>query len=129
MLQSNLRDDRDYKKRKLSESTNGRGVSVAATGSPGTLIHTALSSPAANEWDAIHLYAVNNSGSAVLLTVQWGDTNSSDSIEVSMPADSGLVEIVPGLVLNNGAEVRAFAGTTNVVIVHGYIDRYEQEGR
>ena len=49
------RDYRDYKKLGLSESDAGRGIKVAATATPGTLLHTALSSVAANEWDEIFL--------------------------------------------------------------------------
>jgi hypothetical protein len=68
------RDYRDYKKRKLSASTDGRGIKVAATASPGTLIHTALDSIGAIEWDEIWLRATNTSGSPVQLTVQFGGT-------------------------------------------------------
>ncbi len=121
------RDNRDYKKRKLSASVDGRGVKVAATSSPGTLIHSALSSTALNEWDAVWLQAVNTSGSAVKLTVEWGGTTSPDDlVEISIPAESGFSEVIPGHVLQNGAEVRAFAATANVIVIHGYVNRYEQ---
>jgi hypothetical protein len=119
-------DFRDYKKRKLSASTDGRGVLVAATASPGTLIHTALSSLSANEWDEVWLRAVNTSGSAVKLTVEWGGTTSpDDQVEITIPAESGLTEVIPGHVLQNGALVRAFAATANVIAVHGFVNRYE----
>lgn len=119
------REYRDYRVQKLSESSDGRGISVAATSSPGTLIHTALSSQATNEWDEITLQAVNKSASAIKLTVEWGGTNSADQIEITIPAESGFTEVIPGHVLQNGAEVRAFAATTNEVILHGFVHRYE----
>src|SRR5262245_21348221 len=120
-------DYRDFKKRKFSASTDGRGIKVAATASPGTLIHTALSSLSANEWDEVWLYAQNTSGSSVLLTVQWGGTTSpDDSIAVTIPSQSGLTQVIPGLVLQNGVEVRAFAATANVLVIHGFVNRYEQ---
>lgn len=119
-------DYRDYKTRKLSESTDGRGIKVGATGTPGTLIHTALASAAANEFDAIFLEAINTSGSAVKLTIEWGGTTSPDDlIEITIPAESGLTEVIPGHVLQNGAEVRAFAATADVIVLHGYVHRYE----
>ena len=60
----NEHDYRDYKKRKLSASSDGRGIKVAATSSPGTLIHTALASVAQNEWDEVWIRAINTSGSS-----------------------------------------------------------------
>ena len=128
-MHHNPRDDRDYKVRRLSASTDGRGIPVAATSSPGTLVHTALTSPAANEWDQITLYAVNNSGSTVDLTIEFGGTDTSDRMTVSILANSWMVEVLPpGLVLNNGAELRAYAGSANAVTVFGSVRRYEQEG-
>ncbi len=69
-----MRDYRDYQKSKLSSSTDGRGIKVAAISSPGTPVHTALSSVAANEWDEIFIDAVNTSATPVKLTVEWGGT-------------------------------------------------------
>jgi hypothetical protein len=119
-------DYRDYKKRKLSGSTDGRGIKVAATASPGTLVHTALGSIAANEWDEVFLRVVNTSASAVKLTVEWGGTTADDQVEISIPAESGFTEVIPGHVLQNAAEVRTFAATANVLIVHGFVNRFEQ---
>lgn len=116
----------EYKKRKLSASTDGRGILVAATATPGTLIHTALSSVSANEWDEVWIKAVNTSASAVKLTIEWGGTTSpNDQVEVTIPAESGFTEVIPGHVLQNGALVRAFAATTNVIVIHGFVNRYD----
>jgi hypothetical protein len=118
------RDDRDYRVRKLSESDKGRGISVAATSSPGTLIHTAVESQAANEFDALTLRAVNTTGSAIKLTIEWGGTNTADQIEITIPGESGFTEVIPGHVLQDGAEVRAFAATANGLVIHGIVHRY-----
>jgi len=126
-MPNEMRDYRDYQKRKLSGSVDGRGIKVAASGSPGSLIHTALSSVAANEWDEIFIQAVNTSGSDVKLTVEWGGTDSpGDHIEVTIPAESGFSEVIPGHVLQNGAIVRAFAAAADVIVLHGYVNRYQQ---
>lgn len=115
-----------FKKRGLSGSVDGKGIKVAATASPGTLVHTALSSKAANEWDEIYIDAVNTSASAVKLTVQWGGTvDPDDSVEITIPAETGFTEVIPGHVLQNGAVVRAFAATANVVVLHGCVNRFE----
>lgn len=119
-------DKGKYKKRALSGSVDGKGIKIAATGSPGTLIHTALTSKAANEWDEVYLKAANTSASPVKLTLQWGGTaDPDDTIEITLPPEAGLIEVVPGLLLQNGAVVRAFAATANAVVVHGYVNRYE----
>jgi hypothetical protein len=122
----NEHDFRDYKKRKLSASTNGRGIKVGATATPGTLIHTALSNVASNEWDEVWLRVVNTSGSPVKLTLEWGGTSAPDDlVEITIPAESGFTEVIPGHVLQNSVEVRAFAATADVLVVHGYVNRFE----
>ena len=124
------RDYRDYKKRKLSASSDGRGIKVAATATPGTLIHTALENVAANEWDEVWLRAVNTAGSAVKLTIEWGGTTAPDDlIEVTIPAESGFTEVISGHVLQNAREVRAFADTADVVVIHGFVNRYDNSNR
>lgn len=126
-MPNEMRDYRDYQKRKLSGSSDGRGIKVAATSSPGALVHKALSSVAANEWDEIFIQAVNSSNSDVKLTVEWGGTSDpADLIEVTIPAESGFSEVIPGHVLQNGALVRAFAATADVIVLHGYVNRYQQ---
>ena len=119
------RQYRDYRVRKLSASDKGRGIAVSAIASPGTLIHEALDSQALNEWDAVVLRAVNTTTSAIKLTIQWGGTGASDSIEVTIPAESGFTEVIDRHVLQDGAEVRAFAAVADGVILHGFVQRYE----
>lgn len=125
-MHNDMRDYRDYQKRKLSGSRDGRGIKVTATVSPGSLIHTALDSVAANEWDEIFIQAVNTSSSAVKLTVEWGGVSSPDDlIEITIPAESGFSEVISGSVLQNGAVVRAFAAQADVIVLHGYVNRYQ----
>lgn len=104
----------------LSGSTNGRGVKVAATATPGTVIHTAH----ATSLDEVWLWCVNSDSSARKLTVEFGGTTSPDDlIEVSIPPESGLVLVSPGLTVTGGVVVRAFAATANVLVVTGYVNR------
>ena len=104
----------------LSGSTNGRGVKVAATATPGTLIHTAH----ATSLDEVWLWCVNSDSAARKLTVEFGGTTSPDDlIEVTIPAESGLVLVSPGLTVTGGGVVRAFAATANVLACHGYVNR------
>ncbi|MCY4537970.1 MAG: hypothetical protein OXE52_07035 [Chloroflexi bacterium] len=125
-MRNEMRDYRDYQKRKLSGSTDGRGIKVTAGSSPGTPIHTALSSVAANEWDEVFIEAVNTHTSDVKLTVEWGGTDSPDDlIEITIPAERGFTEVIPGHMLQNGALVRAFAAEPDVIVLHGFVNRYQ----
>jgi hypothetical protein len=110
-------------KRKLSGSTSGRGIKVAATASAGTTIHTAVADTSAGTWDELWLWAVNSDTTARKLTIEFGGTTSPDDlIEQTVPPESGLMLVVPGLVLQNGLIVRAFASAADVVIVHGFVN-------
>ena len=104
----------------LSGSTSGKQIKVAATATAGTTIHTAH----ATSLDEIWLWAVNSSTTAVKLTVEWGEATAPDgNIEVTIPGESGYLMVVPGLVLTGSLVVKAFAGTANVLLVNGYVNR------
>lgn len=106
----------------LSGSTDGRGILVAATSTPGTTIHTAQND--ATLVDQIRLYAQNNHTADVLLTIEYGGTTSpNDLIQATIPYKAGLFLIVPKLVLRNNLVVKAFAGTTNVISIFGSVLR------
>jgi hypothetical protein len=111
-----------YTKHKLSASTNGKNIKVVATSSPGTLIHTAVSGTSA--WDEIWIYAQNNHTAAVNLTIEYGGTTSTvDLVQMSIPSKSGLYLVIPGLILQNSCVVKAFAATTNVISITGFVNQ------
>jgi hypothetical protein len=113
-----------YAKTTLSGSTDGRGILVAATSSPGTTIHTGPT--AVTSFHEIWLYAVNYDTTDRKLTVQWGSTTAgSDDIEFTVKAENGLYLIAPGLLLKGNATaliVRAFAATGTAIVLHGYVN-------
>ena len=110
-----------FSKLPLSGSTNGKGIQVAATATPGTTIHTAVSGT--SSFDELWIYAVNISTSSVKLTMEYGGTAAADNIEITLPGEQGLTLVIPGLFLNNAQVVTAFAGATNVISIHGYVNR------
>lgn len=114
-----------FEKLILSGSTNGRAIKVAATATPGTTIHTGSSS--ASVIDEIWLYAQNTDTTARKLTIEWGGTSAPDDlIELTVPAESGLTLVAPGLLIKGTGTalvVRAFAASANVVTIHGYVNR------
>lgn len=102
----------------LSGSTNGRGILITTTATLGDTIHTEASTSGLT---LLYLWAVNSSASPVKLTVEFGGvTDPDDLIEFTVPAEDGLYNIVPGMYLSGGVVVTAFAGTGNVVMVHGH---------
>lgn len=115
-----------YTKQFLSGSTNGAPIKVVATSSTGTTIHaTEISSSVIDE---IWLYAYNSASTSVVLTVQYGGTSTPDNdIKVSIPSQSGLTLVVPGLLLKGtgsaATTVYAYAGTANVITLSGYVNR------
>ena len=114
-----------FSKNILSGSTDGRGILVAQTATAGTLVHTGPT--VVTSFDEIWMYAQNTSASAVKLTVEWGGvTAPNDHIEFTVPAESGLYLIAPGLVIKGNATaliVRAFAATASVLTIHGYVNK------
>jgi hypothetical protein len=113
-----------YTKNHLSGSTDGRQIKVVETATAGTLIHAGPTNTA--HFHEVWLYAVNSDTTARKLTIEWGGVSSPDDlIELTIAAESGLVLIVPGLVLQGNAtalNVRAFCASANVVNISGYVN-------
>lgn len=115
-----------YSKVALSGSTQGKAIKVAQTASTGTTIHATGTS--SSVIDEIWIYAYNSDSSARLLTVQYGGTTAVDNdIKVTVPPQSGLTLVVPGLTLTGTGTaantVYAYAATSNVITISGYVNR------
>ncbi len=115
-----------FSKVKLSGSPDGRGLVVAATSSTGTTIH--VTGTSSTVLDEVWLYAYNSDTAAITLTVEFGGTTApKDNIKLSIPATSGLTLVVPGLILSGtgsaASTITAFAGTTNKIVITGYVNR------
>ena len=113
-----------FSKSILSGSTDGKQIKVAATATAGTLIHTGPTNTA--HLHEVWLYAVNTDTTDRKLTIEWGAAASPDDlIEYTVKAENGLYLIVPGLLIKGNASaltVRAFAATTNVICISGYVN-------
>ena len=110
-------------KRKLSSSTDGKPIKVVATATAGTAIHTAVAGTTAGTFDEIWLWAFNSHTEAVTLTIEFGGATAPDQNVISaLASKSGLQLVVPGLILQNGATVKAFASLANVVTISGFVN-------
>lgn len=105
----------------LSGSVTGLPISITGTtsGTANTL-HTSTVATATNvAFDLVTLYATNISTSAVLLTVCFGGTATTDFIELTVPAQSGQSLVISAIPVNNSLVVSAFAATTAVINITG----------
>lgn len=108
---------------KLSGSTDGRPIKIAAASSPGTTIHTAVASTAAGVYDEIWLWVHNSDTVARDFTYQKGGTSApDDNVIQTIPSKSGLYLVLPGLVLRNALVLKGFASVTNVITADGYVN-------
>ena len=115
-----------YSRQLLSGSTNGRVIPVAATATPGTLIHTAIAGT--TSFDEIYLWVSNVTAAAATLTIEFGGvTDPGDHISkaVSIPANSPPINVLAGQVLQNALVVRAFSGTASALNISGYVNRIQ----
>lgn len=110
-------------KRFLSASANGLPIQLTSLVSPGNLIHTAVAGT--TSMDEIWLYVNNrSSGTNRTLTLQWGGTGTGQRITKVIAASQGALLIVPGWVLNNSLEVRAFQNVGSDLSIEGFVNRY-----
>jgi hypothetical protein len=114
-----------YTKLKFSGSTDGRGIKVSASATPGTTIHT--SSATGTDYDEIWLYAYNSNSTIETLTIEFGGVSvPGDNIKVSLPSQVGLFTVVPGIPIKGNASpnvISAFSTTGSVVSIFGYVNR------
>jgi hypothetical protein len=108
-------------KRKATGSTNGKSVVVAATSTPGTLIHTAVAGTTDGTYDETWLWAYNGHTADVVLCLEEG---SGDTLPMTVTLESkvGWVAIEPGFILQNEIEIRAFASVADVVKIRAYVN-------
>lgn len=110
-------------KRILSGSTNGKPIKVVATATAGTTIHTAVAGTTPGTYDEIWLWAYNGHSADLLLTIEFGGATVPDqTIKQTIPFQKGLFLVVPGLILQNGMVVAAFAASANLITISGFVN-------
>lgn len=108
-------------KRKLSQSTNGRGIKVVAVATAGTALHTVVAGTTDGTYHEVWLWAYNSDTVDRLLTLEWGGvTAPDDNFAMTIPSKGGLVLVAPGLILQNGLSIAAFAAAANVISIFGF---------
>ena len=106
-----------------SGSTNGKQIKIAAISTPGTLLHTAVAGT--TSIDEVWGWVINNDTVSRNLALEIGGVASPDDlIQLAVPSKTGLYLVIPGLRLNNGAEIRAFASVADVLSMDIVVNRY-----
>lgn len=118
----------DVKKSKGGGSTDGKLIKVAATGSPGTTLHTAATGVVVGVYSEVWIWAYNSDTSPRDLTIQWGGTTApDDEIKITLPtaaagAYMGALPVIPGWVLQNATVVRGYASVANKIVCHVFVN-------
>ncbi len=103
----------------LSGSTNGRGIKVAASSTPGTTLHTAHATAKDECW----IFVTNTDTVDRKVTIEFGGTTApDDNITMSVPTGE-TIPVVTGQVLSNSLVVKAFGAAANVLVASGYVNR------
>lgn len=112
-----------YSKQLLGGSTSGHLIEINNTTSPGTTVHTVVSTGTDN-FEEVYSYCVNGATADATLTLEWGGTGTEDQILFTVPPEDGLYLITPGTPLTATTSiVRAFATATGVLRVAGWVNR------
>lgn len=111
----------------LSSSLDGMAIVVTAnTSASANLIHTAGSGT--TNIDECWLYAANSAPLPVQLVVGWGDNGSTShetgsSFRVTIPNQNARHLIVDGRLISNSKTIYAYALTSSVVTIDGFVNR------
>lgn len=115
-----------FSKHVLGGSTNGKPITLSLTATTsGTIVHTVPTGTTGH--DEIWLWAVNTStaGTEVEVIINFGGASDPNGHVVvdTVVAESGNHLLVPGLSFNGGVTMYAFAGSTGLVNLVGYVNR------
>ena len=109
----------------LSGSTHGKGIVVAETTAPGTLIH--LGPPIdSGLLDLVSLWVSNLHTSDVSLTLEWGGAGDPYDLLVKdtvIPLASPPLRLTEGFPIRQALELRARASVASKLIITGYAER------
>lgn len=100
---------------KASASTDGRGIKVAASSTPGTLLHTYWAS--ATDFEVVDVIVTNTDTVERTITFENGGTTSPDDLRkgVVQPSESRSFSMFIG---RNAGALRAFGSAANVLTCH-----------
>ena len=113
----------DIEIRSLSgdSTTDGKQIDIAATSSPGTILHTAVAGT--SYWDYITIEVSNRDTVARTVTIEWGGTTAADTVTLELAPGLGPVTMIDRRMLRDSHVVRAYCDAANVVSAWGEVHR------
>lgn len=109
-----------FSKVQFSASTAGEPILIAATSTPGTTVNV---QSAGSEIYEVWAWAANQDTAAIAITIEWGGTTAAYIQKVTIPAQEGMFQIIPGLACVGAHSFKVFAGTTNKVNIWGFCNK------
>jgi hypothetical protein len=107
-----------------SNGNNGDMIAIAPTITPGQNLHTCIAGT--NHIDEVYIYACNIHTADVAVTFEINGVGAANRMVYTVPFNDGFHLVVPGIRMQNGATIAAFAAVTAVVnclvIVNRLID-------
>lgn len=106
-----------------SGRANNRPVLVAATATPGTVIHTAGSGTV--NWDDVAVEVTNSDSSARTLTLEFGGVTDPDDLPIralSIPIGGECTPVYRNRI-QNSLVIRAFASSANKLLLTVTVNR------
>ncbi len=95
-------------------------IAISEVETPGELIYTTSTSFKDELW----MYAYNSGVPDRQLTLQFGDTTTTNEITITIPGLTFLKPVLPGMILGNGLELRAFADEADAVTITGNVNQW-----
>lgn len=116
-----------YTPKILSGSANGRNISITATATPGTIIHTAISG--IGEVDEIFLEAsaVSSSLTVIGLILELGGTDEVDRQYQEIDVGRGPIKILNGRRFDGGVVIRAYKLQAGILTIGGIVNNIAPE--
>jgi len=112
-----------YSRQLLSNSTNGRPISVDSTSSPGQSIHTPQTTGTSDR-EEVYLYAHLLATTDKRVIIHWGGTATADEIRQDIVDGDGLHVVSPGLTLTGtAATIGAYCTATGLIAISGWVNR------
>lgn len=110
-----------YTQRFLSSKPNGGFLSIADTGSPGTLVHTTP----ASDIDNVYLWLAPTGNNDVICVVL---INGVAAFQVKVSKDLGPVAVLTGAPLTGSTTIHVYADTAGRAAAFGSVDRITPSG-
>ena len=104
---------------RITLTGGGTPVSIAATATPGTALHTVTTTTA--DYEEIWLWASSGHTATVTLTLEWTGAGASKEMKTTINPDETIL-VAPGWTVKGAADttIKAYSSVADVVNVVGY---------